>query len=67
MIPYEISICFEKTIYHFSPFFGVHGCPPVAQCNCGRGLGAAQGPQKAEGSRCSETHSQPYLNELFQI
>ena len=25
------------------------------------GLGAAQGPQKPEGSRCSEMHSQPYL------
>ena len=25
------------------------------------GLGAAQGPQKLEDSRCSDMHSQPYL------
>ena len=28
------------------------------------GLGAAQGPQKPEGSRCSEMHTQPILSTL---
>ena len=30
-----------------------------------RGPGAAQGPLKPEGPRCSEMHSQPYLRPFF--
>ena len=44
----------------------MHGCLLVAHCHCGRGLGAPQGPQKPEGSRCSEMHSQPYLRFFFR-
>ena len=45
----------------------MQACLPVAHCYCGRGLGAVQGPQKPEGSRCSEMHSQPYLRPFFLV
>ena len=35
-------------------------CRAFWHCHCTWGQGAA-GPQKPEGSRCSEIHSQPYL------
>ena len=37
----------------------------MGHCHCSRGLGAAQGPQRPEGFRCSEMHSQPYLRCFF--
>ena len=55
----------EKTFYLFHPFLV---CRPVGLWHyaiAARGLEAAQGPQKSEGSRCSEVHSQPYLRPFF--
>ena len=51
----EIRSVLRKQFTIFSPYYVVHW-------HCGRGLGAAQGPEKPEGSRCSEMHSQPYLS-----
>ena len=70
IIPDGNSSCFEKTIYPFT--FSWCAGLTVAHCHCGRGsgpwgLGAAQGPQKPEGSRCSEMHSQPYLRRFFLV
>ena len=48
--------CFEKTIYHFSPF---------SVCRAARRDAV---PLLPGGFRCSEMHSQPYLSpELFQM
>ena len=54
----ENSSCFEKTVYTFYLFM-------VCRAIGAGGLGAAQGPRKPEGSRCSEMHSQPYLGRFF--
>ena len=63
----EIRSVLRKQFTIFYPFFGVQGCLPVVHCHCGRGLRATQGPQKPEGSRCSEMHSQPYLSPKWVI
>ena len=57
----------ENNLAFFPLCFGVQGCLAVVHCHCGEGLGAAQGPQKPEGSRCSEMHSQPYLSPKWII
>ena len=67
VIPDENPSYFEKTIYLFHPFLV---CRPVCLWHnaiAAGGLGAAQGPQKLEGSRCSEMHSQPYLRSFFLV
>ena len=50
----------------FHPFLGVQVRLPGAQWHCGQGCGAS-GPQKPEGTRCSEMHSQPYLRPKWVI
>ena len=57
----------ENKLAFFPLSFGVQGCLAVVHCHCDGGLWAAQGPQKPEGSRCSEMHSQPYLSPKLII
>ena len=67
VIPDENSSCFEKTIYLFHTFLVYRPVCLWHNAIAARGLGAAQGPQKPEGSRYSEMHSQPYLRPFFYV
>ena len=53
----------QFTLFPFSWCAGL----TVAHCHCGRGSGGREGPQKAEGSRCSEMHFQPYQRCFFLV
>ena len=59
MIPDEKYFCFEKTIYLFFTLFYLV-CRAVCPWRTAIGAGGRSRPQKPEGCRCSEMHSQPY-------
>ena len=67
IIPDGNSSRFEKIIYLFNPFLMCKAVCLWPTTIAARGLGAAWGPQKPEGCRCSDMNSQPYLSPKWII